>query len=274
MRFWHQSLTELDRLPAYRDAMAAHFQRVGRPDTVVDLHGMAPGTYATLYPGVDIRYHYVQALHSLQVLRNVQRAEREGYDGFLLMTLPEPVLEEARTLVDIPVVGYGQSSMHVAGMLGRRFAILAMITELVPLYESHIAKHGMSGKAWGVVPLGLEFTDIVAGFERAEPVLEHVRKLTRRLAADGVDAVIPGEAPVAALLSAAGLHRVDEVPIVDALGATLASGEMMATLARRSGQRMARTGYYTQRPPAGRLEELERYYRVDTLGERHGDPRP
>lgn len=266
MRFYHYSLTELDRLPAYRDAMDRHLRKVGQPGTTVDFHGMAPGTYATLYPGVDLRYVYIQTLHALQVLNHVRRAEAGSYDGFLLMTLPEPALEVARTLVDIPVVGYGEASMHVASLLGRRFAVLAMIKELVPLYQSHIERHGMSSKAWGVVPFGLPFEAVLAGYENPEPVLEHVRARVRELARKGADVVIPGEAPVAALLSREGLSRVDEVPIVDTLGATLKYGEMMATLAQRSGQLPARTSYYTEKPPAGRLAELERFYRLQEFG--------
>lgn len=266
MKFYHYSLTELDRLPAYREAMAAHFSKVGQPDTTVDLHGMAPATYVTLYPGVDLRYLYIQTLHSLQVLNHVRRAEAEGYDGFLLTTLPEPALEAARSLVDIPVIGYGQASMHVASLLGRRFAVLAMIEELVPLYESHIEKHGMSSKAWGVVPFGLPFEAVLKGFDDPEPVVAHVRAKTRELASLGVDVLIPGEAPVAALLSKAGLTRVDEVPIVDTLGATLKYGEMMATLKRESALTPARTTFYTQKPPVGRMEELDRFYRLQEFG--------
>ncbi len=267
MRLWHQSLTELDRLPAYRDAMADHFRKLGEESTTVELHGMAPGTYVTLYPGIDLRYLYVQALHSLQVLNNVRRAEREGFDGFLLMTLPEPVLEEARSLVDIPVVGYGQSAMHVASLLGRKFAILAMIKELVPLYESHITKHGLGSKAWGVAPLGLAFEQVVAGFDDPRPVVEHIRNRARELAREGVDVLIPGEAPVAAVLARAGVTRVDEIAIVDGLGATLKYGEMMVSLAQRGGQLPARTSYFTEKPPAGRLLELDEYYRLNSFGQ-------
>jgi Asp/Glu/hydantoin racemase len=233
---------------------------------------MATGTYATLYPGVDLRYVYVQMLHSLQVLNHVRQAQAEGYDGFLLMTLPEPGLEEARTLVDIPVVGYGQSSMLVASLLGRKFAILAMIKELVPLYESHIVRHGMSSKAWGVIPLGLAFEQVVAGFEDPAPIVDHIERMARDLAAQGVDVIIPGEAPVASVLARAGVTRVGEIPVVDALGATLKYGEMMVDLHQHSGLRPARTGYFNQRPPAGRLEELVRFYRLDEFGA--GDPEP
>lgn len=271
MRLWHQSRTELERLPGYARLMQEHFQRVGERGTTVDLHGMAPGTYVTEYPGHDTRFLYFTYLHSLQILGNVQRAEREGYDGFLLMNLPETVQEEAQTLVDIPVVSYAQASMYAAAMLGRRFAILTMIEDFVPLYESHIARYGMGSRAWGVAPLGLDHSQVFACFEDPVPVARHVETRARDLAAQGVDVVIPGEAPVSAILARAGLGRVDGVPIVDALGVTLKFGEAMVRLAQLTGLRAAHAGYFTARPPAGRLAELERYYRVEVLGRSNAD---
>src|ERR1700760_2510469 len=109
MKLWHQSRTELARLPKYAEAMSAHFARVGNPGTEVDLHGLIPSTYVTEYPGYDNRYVYLPYLHSLQVLRNVQQAEAEGYDGFLIMNLPENISQEAQSLVDIPVISYAQA---------------------------------------------------------------------------------------------------------------------------------------------------------------------
>lgn len=266
MRLWHQGRIELERMPAYRRLLEEHFARVAEPGTSVDLHGMAPGTYATDYPGSDLRYISVTYLHSLQVLRNAQQAEREGYDGFLLMNLPETVQEEAQSLLDIPVVSYAQASMYAAAMLGRRFAILAMIDELIPLYEAHVARHGMESRAWGVVPLGLDHTTVFASFENPEPVTTHVAARVRELAAQGVDVVVPGEAPVNMVLAAGGLTRVDEVPVVDALAATLKFGEAMVRLASVCGVRAARTSYFSARPPSGRLEELARFYRLDEFG--------
>ena len=209
MKLWHQSRTDLGRLPRYAEVMAAHFARVGEPGTTVDLHGMAPGTYDSDYPTADTQYSYFSYLHSLQILDNVRRAEREGYDGFLIMNLPEVVQEEAQTLVDIPVVSYAQASMYTAAMLGRRFAIVAMIPTFIPLYESHIERYGMSSRAWGVVPLGLQHSGVFAGFDDPAPVVAAVEQRTRELAEQGVDVIIPGEAPVSAVLSLVGLTRVD-----------------------------------------------------------------
>jgi allantoin racemase len=267
MRLWHQSRTELARLPKYADAMAAHFRRVGGPDTVVDLHGLAPSTYVTEYPGHDNRYVYLAYLHSLQLLRNVQQAEAEGYDGFLIMNLPENIHEEAQSLVDIPVISYAQASMYSAAMLGRRFAILTMIDDYIPLYEAHIQKYGMQSRAWGVQSLGYDYKTIFEAFDDPAPVVERVAEVTRRLARDhGVDVVIPGEAPVSTVLSVAGLTRVDEIAVVDCLGVTLKFGEMLVDLAATTGLRASASDFFSARPPANRLAEVERFYGVDRLG--------
>jgi Asp/Glu/hydantoin racemase len=270
VRLWHQSRTELDKLPAYRRAMEEHFHRVSEVDTTVDLHGLAPGTYTTDYPGIDTRFLYFAYLHSLQILKNVQRAEAEGYDGFLIMNLPESIQEEAQSLVDIPVVSYAQASMYAAAMLGRRFAILTMIPEFVPLYESHIDRYGIGARAWGVEPLGLDHTGVFAGFDDPGPVVEVLTTKVRDLAEEGVDVVIPGEAPVSAVLAKAGVARVDEVPVVDGLGVTLKFGETMVRLSQVSGMRASKSTHFGAKPPPGRLEELERFYGLDRFNDMKG----
>lgn len=267
MRLWHQSRTELAKLPKYEAAMSDHFRRVGQPSTVVDLHGLTPSTYVTEYPGHDNRYVYLAYLHSLQLLRNVQQAEAEGYDGFLIMNLPENIHAEAQSLVDIPVVSYAQASMYAAAMLGRRFAVLTMIDDYIPLYESHIEKYGMRSRAWGVQSLGQDYRTVFDAFDEPGPVVERVTEVTRRLAREhGVDVVIPGEAPVSTVLSVAGLTRVDEIAVVDCLGVTLKFGEMFVDLARATGMRASASDFFSARPPAPRLAEVERFYGLDRLG--------
>lgn len=268
MRLWHQSRTELAKLPQYAAAMSEHFRRVGAPDTVVDLHGLTPSTYITEYPGFDNRYVYLAYVHSLQLLRNVQQAEAEGYDGFLIMNLPENIHAEAQSLVDIPVISYAQASMYAAAILGRRFAILTMIDEYIPLYEAHIDKFGMRDRAWGVQSLGQDYRTVFDAFEKPDPVVDRVTEVTRRLAREhGVDVVIPGEAPVSTVLSVAGLTRVDEIAVVDCLGVTLKFGEMFVDLARTTGLRASACDFFSARPPAPRLAEVEKFYGLDRFGQ-------
>ncbi len=260
MRLWHQSFTVLDNVPAYRAVLEHELRRLAAPGTEVVLHGMDPDTYRSAYPGEDIRYVHVQALHAQQILRNVRQAERQGYDGFMISTLPDAGLIEARTLVDIPVVGYGQSSMQVAAMSGYRFGIICMIRELAPLYSENVRRYGLGGQFVGAHWLGMEFAEVSRGYDEPGPVLAAFEAKVRELLSLGLEVVIPGEAVLNAVIQKAGLRRIGDVPIVDGLAATLKNAEMMAQLQRLTGLSHARVSYFSKRPPAGRLEELDRAY--------------
>src|SRR5262245_17449081 len=82
MRIWHQSFIVLEDVPAYAEQVRKHIDRVKRPDTIVDLHGLKPQTYPTNYPGGDFGYSFLFGLHSLQWPAAALAAARAGYDAF------------------------------------------------------------------------------------------------------------------------------------------------------------------------------------------------
>lgn len=270
MRIYHQSFTVLENLPAYADALRAHFARVARPGTEVVMHGMHPRTYQTEYPGNDIRYAYFQTLHSQQFVLGALEAEERGFDAFALMTLPEPSLQEIRSLVDLPVVGYGESAMLTAAMLGQRAGVLLFIAEMAPMVERNVERLGLSGRFAGAHPVGFAFNDVLQGYSDPAPLLERFRSAARGMIARGADVIIPGEAPLCVLLARHGVTEVDGVPVVDALAATVKMAESMVDLRRSSGLRPCRTGYFTATPPRERVRELLRFYGIARLREGGG----
>jgi hypothetical protein len=62
-----------------------------------------------------------------------------------------------------------------------------------------------------------------------------------------------------------GVFRVDGVPIVDALGATIKMAESMVDLRRSSGLAPSRRGYFTEKPPRERVRELIALYGMSAL---------
>lgn len=260
MRLWHQSFAQLDKMPAYRATLEAHLKKVATPGTEIVMHGMAPGTHSTMQPGRDIGYPYIQHMHSLQLLENVMQAEREGYDAFLLSTLPDPYLQLAQSVVDIPVIGFGFSSMHTAAYLGSKFGVVCFIRELVPYYTENIRKYGLERLAGPVRHLGLQFDEVNRGYETPGPIIDAFKRVVRELAAEDVDTVIPGEVPLGLLLQREGVHRVDELPVIDALATTVKAAEMMVGLRRCSNMSVTRQSYFYARPSVGRVEELMKFY--------------
>lgn len=259
MRIWHQSFTVLSEVGAYDAALGAHFARVSRPDTEIVMHGMRPGTYRSYYPGDDIRHAAFQHLHSLQFIEAAVRAEREGFDAFALSTLPEPALVEIRTLVDIPVVGYGESAAIEASRDGRRFGALVFIPELAELYAANVRRYGMGGNLVAAEDVGFRFADVLAAFDSPDPIVERFRDAARGLIRRGAEAIVPGEAPLNLLLARAGVTEVDGVPLVDGLGAWVRAAEA-AVDARRAGEQPPSSGYFGAPADRGRRDEILAFY--------------
>lgn len=262
IKVWHQSFAQLDALPVYREALQAHLDATAAPGTTVVMHGMDPRTKPAFESGKkDIAYPYFQFLHANQFLDNVMQAEREGYDAFMMSTFPDPYLEVARTLVDIPVVGFGFSSMHTAAYLGNHFGIICFLKDLMPHYVENVRKYRLDGLGGTIRHIGLEYADIHKGFADPAPVIAAFEGVAREMIeAHGVDVLLAGEGPLGLLLHRNGIHRVDEVPIVDGFATTLKNAEMLVQLRRSSGMRVARQGFFFNRPAQQRIDELQRLY--------------
>lgn len=259
MRIWHQSFTVLSELGAYDEALRAHFARVSSPGTEIVMHGMRPGTYRTNYPGHDIKHTGLQFLHSLQFVEAAVRAEREGFDAYALSTLPEPALIEIRTLIDIPVVGYGESAAIEASRGGRRFGALVFIPELAELYAANVGRYGLGEGFVGADDVGFRFADVLAAFDEPAPLLARFRAAARKLIARGAEAIVPGEAPLNVLLRRAEVTEVDGVPLVDGLGAWVRTAEQ-AVDSRRAGERPHSSGYFGAPVDRVRRDEILAFY--------------
>ena len=93
------------------------------------------------------------------------------------------------------------------------------------------------------------------------------RPLGTRIPARALVAVTVVGLAAAVALGIAGLTRVDEVAVVDCIGVTLKFGEMLVDLKRTTGMRASASDFFSARPPAARLAEVEHFYGVDRFGQ-------
>ena len=70
--------------------------------------------------------------------------------------------------------------------------------------------------------------------------------------------------PLSVLLASHGISRVDNVPVVDGLAATIKMAEMMVDLRRTSGLTVSRHGWFNAGPKPKRVEEVMKFYNVIT----------
>jgi Asp/Glu/hydantoin racemase len=266
MRIWHQSFTVLGDLPGYEDAMRDHLKKVLRPDTEVVFHGQVKGTYPSDYPGDDIGYGYTYWIHGNQWIAAGRAAEEQGFDAYAMCTLPNPMLRESRSILDIPVIGMGETCCHLATMFGQKFAIMLFIDRMIPLYQEQVRHYGLSDRCAGVVASGLRFQDVLPGYANPGPVIEQFQDAARRVIKEtGADVIIPGEVPLNLLMARNGITRVDDVPIIDGLASTMKMAEMMVDLQKATGIKHSRHGWFNAVPGKERVDQVARFYGVDKL---------
>ena len=260
MRIWHQSMTVLDVLPAYRERIQAHAKKIVHADTEVVVHGLAIDTYPSDYPGGGITFNALFSMHSLQWLGSVWSAQAQGFDGFAVCTTIDPLLREMRSMVDIPVVGCAETCYLATHSLGERFGLLLFNERLAPAYRLQMAQYRMEDRCAGILPTGLSFEDVMTGFDSPGKVIDQFRKTAQQLVDAGAHAIIPGEMPLNLLLASEGIQRFQDVPVIDSLGLTLKMTEAQVELRRSTGLAPSRRGWANARPDPQRMADVMRYY--------------
>lgn len=268
MRIWHQSFTVLDDVPRYRDALRRHLSSVTATDTIVDLHGMKPGTYPSDYPGTHIGYAYLSGLHEEQFVHAALRAQDEGYDAFFIATIPDIAFEKIRSLVDIPVVTYGQTSVLAAASLGNRVGIVNFIAALEPQIRRNMRDYALDHLVGPITQVDAAFHDVMAAYAEPQPLIEAFATAARRVIASGADVVVAGEGPLNVFLADQGVARVNGVPVVDSLGTCVQFAEMRVRQYRAAGLRPADSGFYHAPPSRELVDAARRWYGIPGALER------
>lgn len=261
LRIWFQKHTAAGRMPALDRAYAEHARRVLRPESVVDFFTLPPETYQAPFPNRIVRYYYPETLFAQYFVEQAIRAEREGYDAFITGASQDPGLQAARSVVRIPVVGYGEASMLVACMLGDRFGFVGFIPELQAALRASVRLYGLEARCGPMVTLqgGADLLVRAFGGESA-PFLEAFHEAARRAVGQGADVLIPGEGLVNELLFQNGITEVEGVPIVDSDGVALKVAELMVDLRRLCGMMASNAGYFHAAPPRDLVDHLRSLY--------------
>jgi Asp/Glu/hydantoin racemase len=244
MRLWYQSYVDYENGAAYWDALRAHLATVADRGTTIDVHGITPhDSYA--HPLVEFRC-------AREVICNAVRAEREGYDAFVIGHFQDAGLYECRSAVDIPVMALGEASMLHACQLGQRSGIVTINPRYISWFHHQIGKYGLEKRVTGVHAMRFEPGEILRALERdvlAEDVGRKFAEQARPLVAAGVDVLIPGGGIPMLLFSRIRGHAVDSAPVINGIPIVVKAAEMAVRLRWLTGLGVSRTSDYAKAPP-------------------------
>lgn len=244
MKLWYQSYVDYENGAEYWDRLQPHLNESATEGTQVHIHGITPfDSYA--HPLVEFRC-------AREMICNAIRAEREGYDAFIVGHFQDAGLYEARSVVDIPVIGLGEASMLWSCQLGQRLGIVTINPRFIPWFHHQIGKYGLKDRVTGVHAMTFEPGQILAAYgdaARAEEVKTLFEAQGKPLVAEGTDVLIPGGGIPMLLFAQFQNHQIDGAPVINGIPIAVQMAEMAVRLKRLTGQSVSRVGDYTKAPP-------------------------
>ena len=208
MRIVWQSFIDPAQHTDYFNLLDEQLQRAAGPDTTYEVIGMTP-------PDTHL-HRLTETRCATQAITNAIEAEKQGADAFVIGHFQDSGLHEARSAVNIPVLGLGETSMLHACTLGHLIGLVTINPIFIPWHREQITKYGLSTRVIGVTALtGLTVEDYARACgddEAFTNVLEKFTQAAQPLLDAGAEVLIPaGGLPALVLSRNRGLTIEDAV---------------------------------------------------------------
>ena len=172
-----------------------------------------------------------EALAATGVILKAIEAENEGVDAVIIDSCGDAGIFPAREAVSIPVLGAGQTSMHVASMLGGRFSIVTVLDSVVGLFEDLAKKYGVGEHLASIRWIDIPVLDIHKDLDAVKDKL--AEESLRAVQEDGANGIVLGctgfigcADAIERLLKSKGY----DVPVVDPTTTCLAMAQALVKL--------------------------------------------
>ena len=164
----------------YNGIMEKILGQAKRPDTEVEVTNLKKGpTY--------LDFHYYKSFIVQEMIEMGIQAEKDGYDGVIFACMLDPGVFEAKECVDIPLIGTHEPTIHLASMLGHRFALATNSDKSAPSMANLIRVYGLEAKCVGSGSIQMSLDEI---FDNPAKCKDNVLKAVRWAKERGADVLV------------------------------------------------------------------------------------
>ena len=247
--------SDLELTKLYNVLLETQLKSVKRSDTEIVKKYIDRGISSLEHYG----YAGLRYLNDLEILKSMIQAEKDGYDAVISACWFDPAIEAAKQLLRIPVVGSAQSSMHLACLMGHKFAIVTSDQRYIPHMGELISRYRMSDNVIDQKPIrsltlsGLEIVNCLHGDYTS--IIQNFQEIAKGCVEDGAEVVIIGCGLLSPLLSTSGIRYVEEAPIVDSIMIGIKMAEILVDLHKAGIPTISRKGLYLA-PSAANIETV------------------
>ncbi len=210
-------------IPVYTDLWTkAHIEELNQckdPDTELAVVSLTWGAES-------VENGYDDAWNAVPTVLEVEKAEREGFDGVILSCFGDPGLRPAKEAAKIPVVGVAEASVHLASLLGHRFAVITAGPPDAGAYiRDNLIVYEMDHKCIAVKSVGFNVLDLTE--DKSKIVMQFVR-MAEGLIKEGAEVIVIG---CTGMTEVAGLIAKElSVPVINPAPAALKVCEDLISL--------------------------------------------
>ncbi|MBW2143178.1 MAG: hypothetical protein JRG75_02110 [Deltaproteobacteria bacterium] len=230
------------------DMLQTNVERAKRSDTEIVIHSLKRG----LGDLEHLNYPGFRFLNDREILRNILNARDGEYDGAVVLCVFDPAIRAARQMLDIPVTGLFEASVHLAAMMGRKFAVITAHPSYLPIIEENMEKYRMNVQAISHSPvrdIGLSADEFIGCFAGDYSlVLETFKDVARECIKDGAEVIIAGCGLLSTMLTHNDLLEVEGAPIIDPNLAGIKMAELMADIRKAGLPFISRKGLFHKAP--------------------------
>lgn len=126
----------------------------------------------------------------LERVRSTSEANR--HDAIVIQGFLDPVLFAAREVSRLPVLGCGESAVHLASLLGHRFSIVDTLECMAIALRQNVEMYGLGGKLASVRSIEYAPPEVMQKTDREGAVSAMEKQCIKAITEDGADTIILG----------------------------------------------------------------------------------
>jgi len=250
-----QSSTPISGLPAYGEAIKGHARRILGEKFQLEIRGVPSGS-------MDLHFNYIQYLNDYHILNSMLKAEAEGYDAVAIGCFFDPVIKEAREVMNIPVVTLAETGMLFACMYGRKFSVVTYQRQVIQKkYDRLVAEYALQSRAVEGQYFDISLEVLANSFNNPEPVLAAFKEAGEKAVDGGAEVILPGCGLLNLIVVQNGLTNIKGATILDVSGALMKTAESMIVMKQVSGIGTSRVGLY-ESPSKEQLKAAHEVYGI------------
>ena len=247
-KIWFQGATDKVHMAPYIAKVEAHLKSILEPDFEATFHTTTPPA-TTTHAITEFRI-------ARNLIRNAVEAEKQGYAAMAITHFQDAGLAEVKSVVDLPVLGLGETTLLHACTLGRKLGLITINPVFIPWHEDQVIRYGLQSRVVGVRAVNATVKDFIDAFAE-EQALQKLRPLWERecrvLLDAGADVIVPAGGLPMMLFGGA---EIDGAPVVNGITLIAKSAEMAVKLRRQEGMFTPSRRSNYAKPPDKALKEF------------------